>query len=159
MTGTHVDSRRANELIIRVYPDHGHPSSLWPSRKLVIVDRPWQPYVLPSHMGIDDALGQKILAWTDRFQKYFVEEIDGFASRPLWRPGIDVFDWYDEGYEIICELRAQFPDVQVKPQFANYVFSVNERRESMGLLPISLPSEPTTGFISITDVLHPKGPE
>ncbi|SLA78907.1 Uncharacterised protein [Mycobacteroides abscessus subsp. abscessus] len=89
-------------------------------------------------MGIDDELGEKILAWTDRFQKFFVTEIDGFAMRPRWRPGINVFDWYDEGYRIV---------------------SVNERRESMGLVPVSLPNEPKAGHISITELLHPKGPE
>ncbi|MCJ0906862.1 hypothetical protein [Rhodococcus sp. ARC_M6] len=154
-----MEIQGTERLVIRLYPDYGHPSSLWPSKELVRISRPRQPYVLPSQIGIDDALGKKILAWTDRFQKFFVEEVDGFASRPRWLPGINVFDWYDEGYEIIEELRAQFPDVQVKPQFAQYVFSANERRESMGLLPISLPNEPKAGYISITDVLHPKGPK
>ncbi|UJC81897.1 hypothetical protein D4768_21345 [Rhodococcus erythropolis] len=110
-------------------------------------------------MGIDEVLSEKILTWTDRFQNLFVKEIDGFASRPQWLPGINVFDWYDEGYQIVYELREKFPAVHVKPQFAQYVFSVNERRESMGLLPISLPNDPKVGFISITDVLHPKAPE
>ncbi|WP_237707964.1 hypothetical protein [Hoyosella subflava] len=85
--------------------------------------------------------------------------MDDFTSRPRWLPGINVFDWYDEGYEIIEELRAHFPDVHVKPEFAQYVFSVNERRESAGLSPISLPNEPKPGHISISDVLHPKGLE
>ena len=106
-------------------------------------------------MGIDDELGEKILAWTDRFQKFFVTEIDGFAMRPQWHSGINVFDWYDEGYRIVGELRAQFPIVHVKPEFAQYVFSVNERRESMGLVPVSLPNEPKAGHISITELLHP----
>lgn len=110
-------------------------------------------------MGIDDELGEKILAWTDRFQKFFVTEIDGFAMRPRWRPGINIFDWYDEGYRIVGELRARFPDVHVKPEFTQYVFSVNERRESMGLVPVSLPNEPKAGHVSITELLHPKGPE
>lgn len=145
-------------LTIRVHPDHGHPSSLWPSEELVIVSQPRQPYILPSQIGIDDALGEKILTWTDRFQKFFVEEIDDFTSRPRWRPGINVFDWYDEGYEIVYKLRARFPDVKVEPQFASYVFSVNERRESMGLLPISLPNEPKAGHVSISDVPHPQDP-
>ena len=142
-------------LVIRIYPDHGHPSSLWPSCELVISQAD-QPIVLPSQMGINDELGEKILAWTDRFQKFFVTEIDGFAMRPQWNPGINVFDWYDEGYQIVGELRAQFPDVHVKPEFAQYVFSVNERRESMGLAPVSLPNEPKAGHISITELLHPK---
>lgn len=83
-------------------------------------------------------------------------EIDGFAIRPRWNPGINVFDWYDEGYQIVGKLRAQFPDVHVKPEFAQYVFSVNERRESMGLVPVSLPNEPKAGHMSITELLHPK---
>ncbi|AEF41968.1 hypothetical protein AS9A_3530 [Hoyosella subflava DQS3-9A1] len=99
------------------------------------------------------------MAWTECFQKFFVKEMDDFTSRPRWLPGINVFDWYDEGYEIIEELRAHFPDVHVKPEFAQYVFSVNERRESAGLSPISLPNEPKPGHISISDVLHPKGLE
>ena len=145
-------------LVIRIYPDHGHPSSLWPSKELIVIppQRFPQAYVLPSQMGIDDELGEKILAWTDRFQKFFVTEIDGFAIRPRWNPGINVFDWYDEGYQIVGKLRAQFPDVHVKPEFAQYVFSVNERRESMGLAPVSLPNEPKAGHISITELLHPK---
>ncbi|RVW05906.1 hypothetical protein EGT50_04025 [Rhodococcus xishaensis] len=105
-------------------------------------------------MGIEDALGEKILTWTDRFQNFFVKECDDFTSRPRWRPGIDVFGWYDEGYEIIYKLRARFPDVQVKPQFARYVFSVNERREHAGLLPISLPGKPKAGHICISDLLR-----
>lgn len=68
---------------------------------------------------------------------------------------VEVFGWYDEGYRIVGELRAQFPMVHVKPEFAHYVISVNERRESMGLVPVSLPNEPKAGHISITELLHP----
>lgn len=141
---------------IRVYPDHGHPSSLWPSEELIIVIRPRRGYILPEDIGIDEALSNQILTWTDGFQSLFMKEVDGFASRPLWLPGANVYDWYDEGCRIIHELRKEFPAVHVKPQFAQYVFSVNERRENMGLLPICLPNEPKVGFISITDVLPPK---
>lgn len=125
--------------VIRVHPDYGHPSSLWPSKELVVDIRPRQPYVLPSQIGIDDALGERILAWTGRFQEFSVAEVDDFAVRPRWLPGQNAADWYDEGCAIVQELRAHFPDVQVKPEFAKYVFSVNERRESMGLPPISMP--------------------
>ncbi len=145
-------------LTIRVHPDYGHPSSIWPSEELIIVLSE-QPYILPTQIGIDGALGEEVLAWTESFQLFFVEESDDFNLRPRWLPGINPFDWYDEGYRIISKLRAQFPRVQVKPEFAQYVFSVNERRENMGLLPISLPNDPKTGHISISDVLNRKGPE
>ncbi|MBV6756867.1 hypothetical protein KV605_10495 [Rhodococcus opacus] len=104
-------------------------------------------------MGMDKALGDELLAWTDQFQKFFVEELDDFSSRPQRRPGIRPFEWYDEGYRIIDELRLQFPDVHVKAEFAQYVFSVNERRENMGLPPISPPNEFRAGHISISEVL------
>ncbi|MHA6741439.1 hypothetical protein [Rhodococcus erythropolis] len=72
-------------------------------------------------------------------------EIDGFAMRPRWRPGINAFDWYDEGYRIVGELRSRFPDVHVKPEFAQYVFSVNERREAWGLRRSAFRTNPRPG--------------
>lgn len=144
---------------IRVFPDHGHPSSLWPSKELLIVNRPMQPYVLPNEIGIDDVLGERILTWTDRFQNFFVKKIDDFTSRPHWRPGTSVYDWYDEGYRIVLALRVQFPDVAIKPEFAQYVFSVNERRENAGLPPISLEREPELGHIDISALPRPPQPD
>lgn len=43
---------------IEVHPEYGHPSSIWPSAELVI-SRPYpsRPYVLPSQIGMDEALG------------------------------------------------------------------------------------------------------
>ncbi|QDQ99151.1 hypothetical protein FO059_07755 [Tomitella fengzijianii] len=102
-------------------------------------------------MGIDDALGDEILAWTDIFQKYLVEEYEDFDRRPRWAPDISAFDWYDEGRRIVSQLRAKFPDVQVLAQFGKYVLSVNEMRENVGRLPISMPGECRTGYIGIRD--------
>ncbi|WP_244163439.1 hypothetical protein [Rhodococcus koreensis] len=138
---------------IVVHPEHGHPSSIWPSQELVISHSD-EPYVLPSQIGMDKTLGDELLAWTVQFQKFFVEELDDFSSRPRWRSGINPFEWYDEGCRIIHELRLRFPDVHVKSEFAQYVFSVNERRENMGLPPISPPNEFRAGHISISDVLN-----
>lgn len=137
--------------VVRVRPEHGHPSSLWPAEELIIIPSE-QPYVLPSQIGIDEDLGRRVLAWTDLFQRFFVEKSDNFGSRPSWRPGVNIFDWYDEGYQIVGELRAHFPDVQIRPEFAQYVFSVNERREHMGLPPISLPGTHQAGYVSISDI-------
>ncbi|MDN5757740.1 MAG: hypothetical protein L0H59_04295 [Tomitella sp.] len=140
-------------LVIRIHPDYGHPSSLWPSKELVINNRP-EPYVLPRDIGIDDTLDERILTWTDCFQESIVEEYEDFDRRPLWRPEVNAFDWYDEGYRIVFELRSQFPDVQILPQFAHYVFSVNERRESVGRPPISLPGERKSGYMSIREIVN-----
>lgn len=137
--------------VIRVFPEQGHPSSLWPSSDLII-NQSRQPYVLPSQIGVGEELERRILAWTDTFQKFFMEKPDNFGSRPIWRPGLNIFDWYDEGYQIVGELRAHFPDVQIRPEFAQYVFSVNERREHMGLMPISPPGTYQAGHISISDM-------
>lgn len=41
---------------IVVHPEHGHPSSIWPSQELVI-SHSEEPYVLPSQIGVDKALG------------------------------------------------------------------------------------------------------
>ncbi len=140
---------------IEVHPDYGHPSSIWPSEELVISrPDPSRPYVLPSQIGMEDALGEELLAWTSQFQKFFVEENADFSSRPQWRPGIDPFKWYDEGYRIVHKMRVQFPDVHVKPVFAHYVFSVNERREGMGLPPVRLPNEVKAGHISVTELVR-----
>lgn len=137
--------------VIRVCPEYGHPSSLWPDNDLII-NQSRQPYVLPSQIGIGEELERRILAWTDLFQRFFVEKSDNFGSRPSWRPGLNIFDWYDEGYQIVGELRAHFPDVQIRPEFAQYVFSVNERREHMGFLPISPPGTYQAGHLSISDI-------
>ena len=42
-----------------------------------------------------------------------------FSSRPQWRPGIDPFKWYDEGYRIVHKMRLQFPDVHAKPKLSS----------------------------------------
>lgn len=137
-------------LTIVVHPDYGHPSSLWPSRELVTESV--GAHVLPNALGMDEILGEEILAWTGDFQKFFVKQTDDFDSRPQWRAGINPFEWYDEGYRIVQKIRSAFPHVHVKPQFAQYVFSINERRENLGLPPIRLPHEAKTGYISVTDV-------
>ena len=137
---------------IVVHPDFGHPSSIWPSQELIIGGS--GPFVLPNQIGMSKALGDDLMAWTDTFQKFFIEERDGFSARPQWRPGLNAFEWYDEGYRIVHKMRSEFPDVHVKPEFAQYVFSVNERRENMGLAPIRLPHESKPGHISIADVVH-----
>ncbi|WP_242474429.1 hypothetical protein [Tomitella cavernea] len=136
--------------VIRVFPEYGHPSSLWPSKELVLRQSD-RPYVLPGDIGIDDALGDEIVAWTDCFQECLAEEYEDFDRRPRWAPGISAFDWYDEGRRIVAELRARFPDVQVLGQFGNYVFSVNEMRENVGRLPISMPGEVRSGYIGVRD--------
>ncbi len=141
-------------LTIGVFPEHGHPSSLWPSKELKLIDRN-RPYVMPDELGIDEPLGAEILDWTDYFQWQFDTEADDFDGRPIWKPGSDVYDWYDEGYRIVYKLRAQFPRVQIAPRFAKYVFSPNERRESSGRMPISLPGEDRAGYISIRELTPP----
>lgn len=136
--------------VIRVHPEHGHPSSLWPAEDLIIT-LTRDPYILPSQIGVGEELGRRILAWTDVFREFFKEDATDFSSRPIWHPQLNVFDWYDEGYQIVRELRSHFPDVQIRPEFAQYVFSINERRESLGLLPISAPGIDQAGYISISD--------
>ncbi|OFV78570.1 hypothetical protein [Rhodococcus erythropolis] len=115
---------------------------------------PSRPYVLPIQIGMEETLGDELLAWTSQFRKFFVKVHDDFSSRPQWLPGIDPFEWYDEGYRIVHEMRLQFPTVHVKPGFAHYVFSVNERREGMGLPPVRLPNEVKAGHISVSDLLR-----
>ncbi|WP_174531966.1 hypothetical protein [Millisia brevis] len=119
---------------------------------------PLQPYVLPDEMGIDDVFGQEILGWTRYFHDYFIEEVDDFDARPNWRSGANVYGWYDEGYRIVRELRARFPEVHVKPAFAKYVFSINERRENMNLPPIHLPGHPKVGFIPFPRLRRTENP-
>ncbi|MDN6739936.1 MAG: hypothetical protein L0L74_07530, partial [Corynebacterium casei] len=55
---------------IRIYPDHGHPSSLWPSPELVL-EKTRNPYVLPQELGINDSDSQRILRWTNEFHNRF----------------------------------------------------------------------------------------
>lgn len=135
---------------IIVHPDHGHPSSIWPSQELVSDSS--GTYVLPNQIGMSKALGDALLSWTSQFQQFFLAEQDDFSARPQWRTGVNPYDWYEEGYRIVNEMRLEFPDVHIKPEFGQYVFSVNERRENMGLPPIRLPGEVKAGHISITEV-------
>lgn len=137
-------------LTIVVHPDYGHPSSIWPSQELVIGSD--GPYVLPSQIGMEERLGTRVLAWTAKFQEFFLAESDDFDERPRWQPGIAPFDWYDEGYQIVRKMRSEFPDVFIKPEFAQYVFSVNERRENMGLPPVRRPHEVRFGYVDISDI-------
>lgn len=144
-------SEENSNQIIRLHPEPGHPSSLWPSESLVSIHVS-QPYILPSQIGIGEEYERRILSWTDTFHKFFKEDATDFNSRPSWSPGLNIFDWYDEGYQIVSELRSHFPDVQVRPEFAQYFFSINGRRENLGLLPISALGTCPPGHISISDV-------
>lgn len=135
---------------IRLSPREGHPSSLWPSAELLLVQPDSPYYVLPVHLGIDSVLGESILAWSAAFQSDFMDDSYDFESRPTWRPGSSALDWYDEGMHLLKELRDFFPDVQIRPEFAHRVFSVNERREALGKLPLCLPEESRTGYVSVS---------
>lgn len=155
---TAVDIRPVPVYTIVVYPDYGHPSSIWPSEELVTANS--GAYVLPHQIGMSKALEDALLSWTKQFQQFFLAEQDDFNARPHWRPGVNPYEWYDEGYRIVNEMRLEFPDVHIKPMFGQYIFSVNERRENMGLPPVQLPNETKPGHISIADVAptNPQSP-
>jgi len=135
--------------VIRLSPREGHPSSLWPPAELLVVQPDSPNFVLPVHLGIHSALGESILAWSAAFQNDFMDDSYDFETRPTWRPGASAFDWYDEGLRLLKELRDFFPGVQIRPEFAHRVFSVNERREALRKPPLCLPGEYRTGYVSI----------
>lgn len=138
---------------IRVFPEFGHPSSLWPSISLVVFETA-EAFYLPSQIGVSDELGSKIIAWTDLFHKFFESECTDFRTPPVWKAGIDPYRWYSRGYEIVSELRLEFPHVRVIPQFAQYVFSVNQIREALGKMPIRPPDKKWVGHIDIRDLTN-----
>lgn len=133
-------------------PEYSHPSSLWPSKELIVSGANRIGFYLPEDLGIGPGLGSEILEWTEEFQQNFLEKPDSFRQRPRWKDQFDSFRWYDAGWRITHQLRELFPSVQIVPQFAQFVFSVNERRENVGKKPLCLPGEQLTGFVCIRDV-------
>ena len=133
-------------------PEYSHPSSLWPSKELIVSGANRIGFYLPEDLGIESDLGREILEWTEEFQQNFLEKPDSFRQRPRWKDQFDRFRWYDAGWRITHQLRELFPSVQIVPQFAQFVFSVNERRENAGKKPLCLPGEQLTGFVCIRDV-------
>lgn len=112
-------------------PEYSHPSSLWPSKELVVTSSEGRGYYLPADLGIKPALGNEILEWTREFGLNFVEEPDSFRERPRWKEEFDRFRWYDKGWDITYELRQDFPTVQIVPQFSHFVFpSMKEEKIS-----------------------------
>lgn len=110
------------------------------------------PFVMPDDLGIESALGERILAWTEVFHANQVEKVDDFDSRPVWRDSSARWHWYDTGRELVAALRAVFPEVEVRAQFAGYVFSVNERRENLGQPPLTMPGEVRAGHMDVRDL-------
>lgn len=133
-------------------PEYGHPSSLWASKELAINGSARRAYYLPEDLGIKPALGNEILEWTREFSLNFIDKLDSFRERPQWKEGFDRFRWYDKGWDITYKLREDFPAVQIVPQFSQFVFSINERRENLGKSPICFPGENLTGHVSIRDI-------
>ncbi|WP_146183421.1 hypothetical protein [Corynebacterium liangguodongii] len=133
-------------------PEYGHPSSLWASKELAVAGFETRAYYLPEDLGIKPALGNEILEWTREFSLNFIELLDSFRERPLWKEDFDRFRWYDKGWDITYKLREDFPAVRIVPQFSHFVFSINERRENLGKKPICFPGENLTGHVSIRDV-------
>ena len=136
---------------IRIYPDHGHPSSLWPSPELVL-EKTRNPYVLPQELGINDSDSQRILRWTNEFHNKFRDYGKTFDDRPSWAESFDVWAWYSEGYAIVKLLNSHFPGVHVKPGFSRYVFSTSEIRQNAGLSPVQLPGQNLPGHIDINSL-------
>lgn len=132
-------------------PEHGHPSSLWPSADLVVEETD-KPFYMPVDLGISSKLGREILKWTEEFQVGFVDYVDGFDGRPVWASGFDRYRWYETGWDIIHRLRKELPHAMVVPQFSQYAFSVNERRENFGKQPLCLPGENLPGHIDIREL-------
>lgn len=141
-----------SDRIIFLRPEYCHPSSLWPSQDLIVSRANRIGFYLPEDLGIKPDLGNEILGWTEEFQQNFFEKPDSFHQRPRWTEQFDRFRWYEEGWSITCKLRELFPSVQIVPQFAQFVFSVNELRENAGKKPLCLPGEQFAGFVSIRDV-------
>lgn len=139
------------QLWIRVYPDHGHPSSLWAAQELVL-HKGNGFTLLPWQLGIHEPLNTRIMEWTDKFHRFFITEHDGFDHRPSWRDGIDSEAWHREGQGIVSELEKLFPDVEIRSHFGGYVFSVNERRVARGLLPLTMPGVHLPGHLSFPEL-------
>ncbi|MGV0346764.1 hypothetical protein [Corynebacterium coyleae] len=133
-------------------PEYSHPSSLWPSKELVVTGSEGRGYYLPADLGIEPVLGNEILEWTREFNLNFIEVPDSFRERPQWKEDFDRFRWYEKGWDITYKLREYFPAVQIVPQFSHFVFSINERRENLGKSPICFPGENLTGHVSIRDI-------
>jgi hypothetical protein len=136
---------------IRIYPDHGHPSSLWPSAELVL-EKTRNPYVLPQELGINEPDSQRILQRTKVFHNKFRDYGKTFDDRPSWAESFDVWAWYSEGYAIVKLLSTYFPSVYIKPSFSRYVFSTNEIRQNAGLSPVQLPWQNLPGHIDINSL-------
>lgn len=141
-------------LVIKIFPEHGHPSSLWPSPELVKA-KTRNPYIFPSEIGIKHSVGERIIRWSDDFQNNFIEYGTTFDERPTWNESFNVWAWYTEGYRIVEVLDSEFPDVYIKPGFSRYVFSANEIRQNAGLPPIQLPGMNRPGHIDISTVSRP----
>lgn len=107
---------------------------------------------MPEDLGIAAELGEKILAWTGVFRANEVEKVDDFDVRPRWKDPSARWSWYDTGREVIAELRAAFPEVEIRAQFAGYVFSVNERRENVGKIPLTMPGVVKAGHLDVREL-------
>lgn len=140
-------------LIIKVFPEHGHPSSLWPSPELVKV-KTRAPFVLPSELGLNEPDGKRILSWTEDFQGNFHDYGTSFDERPTWNEHFDVWAWYTEGYRIVELLSSEFPQAFVKPRFSRYVFATNEIRHNAGLPPVQMPGMNLPGHVDINTLGH-----
>ena len=136
---------------ILLRPEYSHPSSLWPSKELVVSEPKNLGFYLPEEIGIKPALGNEILEWTREFQDNFLEKPDSFHQRPRWKDQFDRFQWYDAGWDITYKLRDSFPSTQIIPRFSQFVFSINERRENFGKQPLCLPGDEREGYVSIKE--------
>ena len=136
---------------ILLRPEYSHPSSLWPSKELVVSEPKNPGFYLPEEIGIKPALGNEILEWTREFQDNFLEKPDSFHQRPRWKDQFDRFQWYDAGWDITYKLRDSFPSTQIVPQFSQFVFSINERRENFGKQPLCFPGDKREGYVSIKE--------
>lgn len=139
------------KLVIRVYPDYGHPSSLWASEELILQAGNGFT-LLPWQLGIEKALDNRIIEWTEQFHTFYIEGYDGFEHRPHWRDGIDPEAWHREGMGIVTELERFFPDAEILARFDGYVFSVNELRVAKGLLPLTMPGVHLPGHLSYPEL-------
>lgn len=63
-------------------PEFSHPSSLWPSKELVVTGSEGKGYYLPADLGIKPALENEILEWTREFSLNFIDKLDSFRERP-----------------------------------------------------------------------------
>ena len=133
-------------------PEHSHPSSLWPSEELIVTGSKKRGFYLPEDIGIKPDLGNEILEWTRDFQHNFLEKPDSFHQRPLWKDQFDRVRWYEVGWDITYNLRDSLPSVQVVPQFSQFVFSINERRENFGQKPLCFPRDKREGYVCISNV-------